>query len=102
VVLTHTADNIYRLRHGGAALVFAGHYHAGQIRLPWLGSLVVPSAFGRLFDHGHFLLGRTHLFVTAGIGAGSPAFRICCPPDVLVVDLVRDSRDSSSRRPVAG
>jgi predicted MPP superfamily phosphohydrolase len=102
VVLTHTADNIYRLRQGGAALVFAGHYHAGQIRLPWLGSLVVPSAFGRLFDHGHFLLGRTHLFVTAGIGAGSPAFRICCPPDVLVVDLVRDSRDSSSRRPVAG
>jgi predicted MPP superfamily phosphohydrolase len=102
VVLTHTADNIYRLEHGGAALVFAGHYHAGQIRLPIVGSLVVPSAFGRRFDHGHFLLGQTHLFVTAGIGAGSPAFRLCCPPDVLVVDLVRGSPDSSSRRPAAG
>ena len=88
VVLTHTPDNIYSLRQEDVDVVFAGHNHAGQIRLPGLGSIVVPSNYGRRFDHGHFRLGGTHLFVSAGIGAVSPAFRLFCPPDIFVVDLV--------------
>jgi uncharacterized protein len=94
LVLTHTPDNIYTLSRAGATAVFAGHYHAGQIRVPGLGSLVVPSNYGRLFDHGHFIIkgkdapcGGTHLFVTAGVGSAQPPVRIYCPPDVLIVDI---------------
>jgi hypothetical protein len=87
LVLTHTPDNIYELSGPGITAVFAGHYHAGQIRVPGLGSLVVPSAYGRLFDHGHFVVNGTHLFVTAGVGAAVPPFRIYCPPDILIVDI---------------
>jgi uncharacterized protein len=87
LVLTHTPDNIYRLSGPAIAAVFAGHYHAGQIRVPGLGSLVVPSAYGRLFDHGHFVVNGTHLFVTAGIGAAVPPFRVYCPPDLFIVDI---------------
>jgi uncharacterized protein len=87
LVLTHTPDNIYELSGPGIAAVFAGHYHAGQIRLPLLGSLVVPSAYGRLFDQGHFVVNGTHLFVTAGVGAAIPPFRLYCRPDVLLVDI---------------
>jgi predicted MPP superfamily phosphohydrolase len=86
-VLTHTPDNIYELSGPGIAAVFAGHYHAGQIRVPLLGSLVVPSAYGRLFDRGHFVVNGTHLFVTAGVGAAIPPFRVYCQPDVFVVDI---------------
>jgi predicted MPP superfamily phosphohydrolase len=87
LLLTHTPDNIFELSGPGVAAVFAGHYHAGQIRIPLLGSLVVPSAYGRLFDQGHFVVNGTHLFVTAGVGAAIPPFRVYCQPDVLIVDI---------------
>jgi predicted MPP superfamily phosphohydrolase len=87
VVLTHTADNIYRLNRAGANAVFAGHYHAGQFRVPGLGALVIPSAYGRRFDHGHFVVRGTHLFVSAGVGSAVPPVRIYCAPDLFVVDF---------------
>jgi calcineurin-like phosphoesterase family protein len=43
VALTHTPDNVYRLSRLGFTAIFAGHYHAGQMRLPWLGPLVGPT-----------------------------------------------------------
>jgi predicted MPP superfamily phosphohydrolase len=87
LMLTHTPDNVYRLSRLGFTAIFAGHYHAGQIRLPWLGSLVVPSRYGRRFDHGHFVVNGTHLFVTAGVGSAVPPKRIYCQPDIFVVDV---------------
>jgi predicted MPP superfamily phosphohydrolase len=87
LVLTHTPDNIYHLSGPGITAVFAGHYHAGQIKIPPFGALVVPSAYGRRFDHGHFIVNGTHLFVSAGIGSAAPPFRIYCQPDVFIVDL---------------
>jgi len=87
LMLTHTPDNIYRLSLLGLQAVFAGHYHAGQMRIPWLGALVIPSYYGRRFDHGHFVVNGTHLFVTAGVGAAMPPRRIYCQPDVFIVDI---------------
>jgi predicted MPP superfamily phosphohydrolase len=89
LVLSHTPDNVFRLAEQGASVVFSGHTHGGQIRLPALGSLVVPSRFGRLFDEGHFRVGQTDLFVTTGIGADMPPVRIYCPPEILVIDITR-------------
>lgn len=90
LILTHTPDNIYRLQDRGFDAVFAGHYHGGQIRIPGIGPLVVPSKYGRRYDRGHFVFGRTHLFVSAGVGSAEPPVRLWCPPDVLIVDFVPD------------
>jgi predicted MPP superfamily phosphohydrolase len=87
LVLTHTPDNIYRLLKAKANIVFAGHCHAGQVRLPLRGSIVVPSIYGCRFDHGHFLVDKTHLFVASGIGASNPPVRIYCQPDIFEVDI---------------
>lgn len=88
IVLTHTPDNIYCLASCDADVVFAGHYHAGQVRLPIRGSIVVPSIYGCRFDHGHFIIDKTHLFVASGIGASYPPVRIYCQPDIFVVDIL--------------
>jgi predicted MPP superfamily phosphohydrolase len=88
LVLTHTPDNIHLLEDRGIDAVFAGHYHGGQIRIPGFGALVVPSKYGRLYDRGHFVFGRTHLFVTSGVGSAEPPVRIWCPPDALIVDFL--------------
>jgi predicted MPP superfamily phosphohydrolase len=87
LVLAHTADNVYRLSRAGVAAVFAGHYHGGQVRLPLLGPLIVPSVYGRRFDRGHFVVHGTHLFVSAGIGSGHPPLRIYCQPDIVFVRI---------------
>ena len=87
LMLTHTPDNVYRLSRLGFAAIFAGHYHGGQIRVPGLGSLVVPSRYGRRFDHGHFVVNSTHLFVTSGVGSAEPPLRLWCQPDVFIVDV---------------
>jgi len=90
IVLSHTPDNIYRISKSSADFAFCGHYHAGQIRLPVLGPIVVPSVYGRRFDHGHFIVNGTHLFVASGIGTVYPPIRIYCQPDMFVVDIVGD------------
>lgn len=87
LVLSHTPDNIYQLSEESVHCVFSGHYHAGQLRVPLLGSIVVPSVYGRRFDHGHFIVKGTHLFVVSGVGAANPPFRIYCRPDIFVVDV---------------
>jgi predicted MPP superfamily phosphohydrolase len=86
LVLSHTPDNIYALR-GRAKVVFSGHTHGGQWRIPGVGALVVPSKFGRRFDRGHFSVDGTELFVSAGLGADFPPVRVYCQPELLVVDL---------------
>ncbi len=88
LALSHTADHVYRLNKLGTVAVFSGHYHAGQFCLPFLGPLFVPSRYGRRFCHGHFIVGGTHLFVSAGAGSAEPALRLYCPPDIFIVDLV--------------
>jgi len=57
-------------------------------RPSFLGSIAVPSLYGRRFDHGRFLVNGTHLFVSSGIGVSSPQFRLYCRPDIFIVDVL--------------
>jgi predicted MPP superfamily phosphohydrolase len=88
-VMSHTPDNVYALRDLGASVVFAGHTHGGQMRVPVFGSVVVPSKYGRRFDLGHFNVDGTDLYVSAGVGADEPPLRLYCPPELLEVDFRR-------------
>jgi len=87
VFLSHTPDNIFGLAKAGADLVFSGHLHGGQWRFPVIGPLVIPSRHGRLFDYGHYIIRRTHLFITSGIGMVWIPYRIKCNPEITVVDV---------------
>jgi predicted MPP superfamily phosphohydrolase len=91
LALSHTGDHIYRLASHGVRAVFSGHYHAGQFQIPGLGPIFTPSSYGRRFSHGHYFVNGSHLFVSAGIGAGGPPLRVYCPPDFFVVDFLKSS-----------
>jgi predicted MPP superfamily phosphohydrolase len=95
IALSHTPDNIYALR-GRADAVFAGHTHGGQLRLPGVGALTVPSIYGRRFDQGEFTVEGTELFVSRGVGADFPPVRIYCEPEILVVDFVARTSNRES------
>lgn len=88
LLLSHYPDNIFAAAETGVHAMFAGHHHGGQIRIPFLGAVIVPSSYGRLFDHGHYEVHGTHLFVPAGVGASEPVLRLYCAPDLFVVDVL--------------
>jgi predicted MPP superfamily phosphohydrolase len=79
--LSHTPDNINWARRNAIDLMLAGHNHGGQIRLPVIGSLFVPSVYSRRYDCGTFDEPPTLLHVGRGL-AGKEPLRFNCRPEV--------------------
>lgn len=67
-------------------LMLSGHSHGGQIRLPFLGALVLPP-MGEKYVEGHFRLNRMQLYVNRGIGTVGVPFRLNCPPEITLLTL---------------
>ena len=81
LLVSHTPDNIRWARRNNCWLMLSGHNHGGQIRLPIIGSMFVPSAFSRRYDMGTFHEPPTVLHVNRGL-AGKEAIRFRCHPQV--------------------
>lgn len=86
VVLSHHPDNILWLRRARPALVVSGHTHGGQVALPGLGPLLVPSVRGSAHAAGFIRYGETLLFINYGLGVGFPV-RLFCPPEIACLEL---------------
>ena len=86
IVLTHEPDVFARMRVP-AALTLAGHTHGGQVWLPLLGRLVVPSVYGQRYAAGHVVEEGRHLFVTTGVGTSIWPVRLGVPPEIALLEL---------------
>jgi predicted MPP superfamily phosphohydrolase len=93
--LSHTPDNIGWARQHHVDLMLAGHNHGGQIRLPVIGSVFVPSRYGRRYDCGTFDEPPTLLHVSRGL-AGKEPVRYNCRPEVAKLVLMRKRELSNS------
>jgi predicted MPP superfamily phosphohydrolase len=88
LLLSHTPDNISWARRHKMDLMLAGHVHGGQIRLPLIGSLFVPSRYSRKYDCGTYYEAPTVMHVSRGL-AGQHPVRFNCPPEVTRIILRR-------------
>jgi predicted MPP superfamily phosphohydrolase len=88
ILLTHNPDAFVRVPDR-VLLTLAGHTHGGQVNLPLLGRLIVPSAYGQRFAIGHVREGDRDLFVTPGIGTSIVPVRFRVPPEVSVLTVGR-------------
>ena len=79
--LSHTPDNFRWAQQNSIDLVLAGHVHGGQIRLPGIGPLFVPSRYSRRYDSGQFAAGPTVMCISRGLAGGEP-LRYNCRPEV--------------------
>ncbi len=90
VLLCHEpdyVDHLLKLPSGQAvSLMLCGHTHGGQIRLPLIGPLVLPT-MGRKYIEGWFRFGQLQLHVNRGIGAVGVPFRLNCPPEISIITL---------------
>jgi predicted MPP superfamily phosphohydrolase len=81
------ADDV--LAHPRGPLVdfmLAGHSHGGQIRLPFLGPLILPP-MGEKYPEGLYRFNRMQLYVNRGIGTVGLPFRLNCPPEITLITL---------------
>jgi hypothetical protein len=88
VVLDHFPDAADDLERNGkpVALVLAGHWHGGQVKVPFYD----PFYDNKIkYEAGLYQVGRTQLYVTRGLGMHSYAVRFNCPCEVAVLVLRR-------------
>jgi uncharacterized protein len=90
IFLFHYPDYIGEMAKEKVDLYLAGHTHGGQVALPFYGALVTMATTGKRYEHGHFRLGDTHLYVNRGIGmegGKAPRVRFLARPEVTVIDI---------------
>jgi predicted MPP superfamily phosphohydrolase len=89
ILLTHQPAEmvVQQAADHGYDLVLAGHTHGGQIVLHPLGIPVTPSMFETEYFRGEYLVGKTHVVVTRGVGLTLAPIRYHAPAEVTTVML---------------
>ena len=88
IVLVHEPDEFPQLPYD-TDLTLSGHTHGGQVRIPFLGSLLTPSSYGERYAKGLKTENGKQLFVSSGIGTSILPVRFCDPPEIVVITLKR-------------
>jgi uncharacterized protein len=86
LLLVHEPDIFPRVP-ARVALTLAGHTHGGQIRLPLVWPLFVPSKYGARYAYGHVVENNRHLIVSGGLGTSTIPARLGVPPEILHIRL---------------
>lgn len=95
IALIHNPD-LFPGVPASVPLTLAGHTHGGQIALPWLGPLMVPSRHGRRFAHRLVEEHGRLLYVTSGLGTNVLPLRFGVPPEIVVLELRSGSADAAA------
>ena len=90
VLLSHRPEFAEEYSACGVDLVFSGHAHGGQFRLPFIGGLYAPGqGFFPKYDGGAYNIGDTVMIVSRGLGNSRIPFRINNRPQIVSVCLER-------------
>lgn len=84
ILITHTPD-VYPEIDENVDLILAGHVHAGQVRLPSYGALILPSKYGKEFEYGIYYK-NNKMIVTKGLGTSILTMRFNCIPEIVVIE----------------
>ncbi len=88
ILLSHRPELITLYAKENIDLVFSGHAHGGQIRLPFLGGIIAPDqGFFPKYTSGIHRLNSTSLVISRGLGNSLAPQRIFNRPELVVVTL---------------
>ena len=88
VLLSHRPELFDLYVDTGMDLVFSGHAHGGQFRLPFVGGLVAPNqGFFPKYDAGQFTEENTTMIVSRGVGNSIIPIRFNNRPEIVIVKL---------------
>lgn len=93
ILLSHRPEYFELYCENNVDLVFAGHAHGGQIRIPFIGGLVAPDqGLFPKYTSGSHIKGSTTMFVSRGLGNSIFPIRIFNRPEIVAVTLTPASR----------
>ncbi len=88
ILLSHRPEQFPIYKEANLDLVFCGHAHGGQMRIPFIGGIVAPNqGFFPKYTEGIYSEGVTSMVVSRGLGNSIIPLRIFNPPEVVVVTL---------------
>jgi len=88
ILLSHRPELFDTYVTCGVDLVFSGHAHGGQFRLPFIGGLIAPNqGFFPKYDAELYTDGTTNMVVSRGIGNSIIPLRFNNRPEVVLVVL---------------
>ena len=88
ILLSHRPELFPLYANYDIDLVFTGHAHGGQVRIPFVGGLIAPHQ-GWLpeYDAGLFEMDGTSMLVSRGVGNSIAPLRVNNRPEILVAVL---------------
>lgn len=86
ILLVHEPDPFDTLDDNRIALQISGHTHGGQIRVPGIGALELPS-WGRKYQMGLYRRENRQLYVNRGVGTVDHHYRVNCRPEITLMEL---------------
>ena len=91
LLLAHNPEPAERARRSRDAidLIVAGHTHAGQVRLPFIGAIERKSD---IYDAGLRRRPWTQVYTSRGVGSTLLPFRLGARPEVAVLELTGEAR----------
>lgn len=92
IILMHTpdTDSIIDLARKEVDIIFGGHTHGGQVRLPLVGAVISGCKIKTKFASGLFYFRNFVLYVTRGLGEGRYSqFRFYCQPEASLVKIYK-------------
>jgi predicted MPP superfamily phosphohydrolase len=87
VLLCHNPDFAESAPNSRVGLMLSGHTHGGQVYVPEVGRLWVPSRYGDKYRAGLVEGPASRVFVSRGLGEAGVPVRVGSPPEVNLLTL---------------
>lgn len=88
ILLSHRPELFDVYAENNINIVFSGHAHGGQFRLPLIGGVIAPhQGLFPEYDSGLHTSNNTNMVVSRGLGDSIISLRINNPPEIIIVTL---------------
>lgn len=88
ILLSHRPEAFNQYKSYGIDLIFSGHAHGGQFRLPFIGGLYAPDqGYIPKYTSGVYKDGNTSMVVSRGLGNSIMPLRLFNRPEITEVTL---------------
>lgn len=88
ILLSHRPEILDIYSENNIDLVFTGHAHGGQIRIPFIGAIIAPhQGLFPKYTEGQYTLNNTTMIVSRGLGTSVITVRIFNKPEIILLEL---------------
>lgn len=86
ILISHSPD-VFPDVPSNVNLTVAGHTHGGQVKIPFLGAIIVPSKYKTKYASGFIEENGKKLIVTQGLGTSILPIKFNCFPEIVVIEF---------------